>query len=531
MTVFQHRQIAAAIATTATVVHQDERASALVAHSLARELTQLSANGALVAKTGQFTGRSARDKFIVADSVTRDAVWWDNVASMRRESFDRLLLDMLAWTADKPMFSQRLHASADPALRLTVDVFSESAWHSLFIRHLLIRPEAAAAAQGADITILHLPGFSADPEVHGTRSGTCVALDLSRNIVLICGTAYAGEIKKAVFSIFCFHAPARDILPMHCAANIGPEGDTALFFGLSGTGKTTLSTDPRRRLIGDDEHGWSGRGIFNLEGGCYAKTAALDPHTEPDIFAAAGRFATILENVVLCGPDRQPDFHDLTITENTRAAYPLEALANIAPDGQGPAPKNVFFLTADAFGIMPPVARLSPEQAVYHFLSGYTARIAGTERGVTTPQATFSACFGAPFMARHPAIYATLFRRLLDASGAQCWLINTGWTGGAYGVGQRIGLPVTRLLLRSILGGFVTNAPMRIDPTFGFEVPLEVDGVPSSFLNPVETWPTYDAWRTQATGLAALFHENFTRLGSDVEPIRAAGPIVGGGSR
>ena len=521
-----HQTIAAAIASRARLIRENEGPPSLIAHSLANEMTLLSADGALVTNTGQFTGRSAKDKFIVADAITKDAVWWDSAAGLKRDDFDRLLSDMLEAVSDKQIFRQQLLAGADPLGRLSVDVFSPSAWHSLFIRHLLISPPDGAGGFQADVTIVHLPEFEAVPERHGTRTGTCIALDFSRNIVLICGTAYAGEIKKAVFSVFNFHAPTKQILPMHCSANAGEDGDTALFFGLSGTGKTTLSADSRRQLIGDDEHGWSGRGIFNLEGGCYAKTAALSPDTEPEIFAATARFATILENVILSKPDRRPDFHDLSLTENTRAAYPLEAIPNASASGVGPAPRNIILLTADAFGVMPPLAKLTPAQAGYHFLSGYTSKIAGTERGVTQPEATFSACFGAPFMARHPSVYAAMFQARLEESGAQCWLLNTGWTGGPYGIGERIALPVTRLILRTVLGGFLTNTTMQVDPIFGFEVPIEVDGVPSALLNPAEAWASREAWWSRAVELAGLFERNFAKLGESVAEFAAAGPTA-----
>src|SRR5690606_20674622 len=395
-----------------------------------------------------------------------------------------LLEDMRASLEGADVFSQQLYAGADLKHQLNVAVLTPSAWHALFIRNLLIRP-ARAALDGfvANVTILHNPGFKADPARHGTRSETVIALDFARNIVLIGGTAYAGEIKKSVFSLFNFHAPSNGVFPMHCSANVGKNGDTALFFGLSGTGKTTLSTDPGRVLVGDDEHGWSRNGVFNLEGGCYAKTVNLSARAEPEIYAAARRFGTVLENVILDSAN-VPVFEDVSLTENTRAAYPLDVLPSIAKGSVGGTPKTVVFLTADAFGVLPPLARLTPEQAVYHFLSGYTAKVAGTERGITEPQATFSACFGAPFMPLHPTVYGEMLAERLRQSGAQAWLLNTGWTGGGYGVGKRIDIASTRRLLTAALDGSLDTVEMRFDPLFGFEVPMNVPGVEDRLLDP-----------------------------------------------
>jgi phosphoenolpyruvate carboxykinase (ATP) len=368
-------------------------------------------------------------------------------------------------------------------------------------------------------TILQLPSFAAEPARHGTRTATVIALDMSRNIVLIGGTAYAGEIKKSVFSLVNFHAPLRGIFPMHCSANVGVDGSTALFFGLSGTGKTTLSSDAARPLIGDDEHLWSGHGVANIEGGCYAKTARLSAAAEPEIFAATKRFGTVIENVVLDEATGEPDFDDLSLTENTRAAYPLEALSAVAPGGTGSAPDTVVFLTADAFGVLPPIARLTPEQAVYHFLSGYTAKIAGTERGVTEPSATFSACFGAPFMSHHPQVYGDLLAHKLAESGAQVWLINTGWIGGAYGIGKRIDIGATRRLVNAALSGELDAAPMRTDQNFGFEVPLNVDGLPKRLLDPRANWSDAGAYDVAAASLARMFEGNMRRF--ERQPVAA----------
>ena len=462
--------------------------------------------GALAVNTGAFTGRSPKDKFIVRDRLTGPRVWWDNSAGMSPEHFDRLLDDMLGYAAGRDLYLEELGAGADPLFHMAVEVVTETAWHALFIRNLL-RDRTDDPAMTA--TILHFPGFVADPVRHGTRTGTVIALDMSRNIVLIGGTAYAGEIKKSVFSLFNFHAPLNGVFPMHCSANIGA-GGTTLFFGLSGTGKTTLSSDPDRPLIGDDEHLWSARGIANIEGGCYAKTARLSQAAEPEIHAAAQSFGTVLENVVLA--DGEPDFADLSLTENTRAAYPLTTLTSVAPDGIGPTPQTVIFLTADAFGVLPPIARLTPEQAVEHFLAGYTAKVAGTERGVTEPTATFSACFGAPFMSHHPAVYGELFAERLAQSDAMVWLINTGWIGGAYGVGHRIDIIATRRLVGAALSGELAGAPSRIDPNFGFAVPLSVEGLSSRLLDPRANWRDGAAYDVAAASLARMFGENARRL-------------------
>jgi phosphoenolpyruvate carboxykinase (ATP) len=413
---------------------------------------------------------------------------------MSEAHFSILLEDFLAAMRGRPLHRQDLSAGADPTFHFGVTVVAETAWHALFIRNLLI-PEASATDP---VTILHLPGFAAEPARHGTRSGTVVALDMSRRLILIGGTAYAGEIKKAVFTLFNFEAPFRGVLPMHCSANAGASEDVALFFGLSGTGKTTLSNDPSRRLIGDDEHGWSDRGVFNLEAGCYAKTALLDPVAEPQIFAATQQTGTVFENVVL-KPDGEPDFSDLSLTENTRAAYPLRQ------SGLGGTPTAVIFLTADAFGILPPIARLTPAQAADHFLLGYTAKIAGTERGLASPVATFSACFGAPFMPLHPHLYAQMLSERLRTTGASTWLVNTGWTGGAWGTGRRIDVMTTRRLVDAAISGELELSPMRSDPNFGFAVPVTVQGVAEALLDPRSSWADPVAYDVAAARLAGLF--------------------------
>ncbi|SFV38307.1 phosphoenolpyruvate carboxykinase (ATP) [Devosia crocina] len=519
-----HSALRQAIVEAATSLDENAIAPELVAQALAQGGARLTAHGALSVETGAFTGRSPKDKFIVRDALTEDRVWWDNSGSLSPAQFDLLLADMQAHLAGQKLFRQDLLAGADPRHQYDVTVLTPSAWHALFIRNLLIRPGEGidTSADAMPVTIIHAPLFTADPKRHGTRTETVIALDLRRNIVLIGGTRYAGEIKKSVFSLFNFHAPAQGVLPMHCSANLGPDGEAALFFGLSGTGKTTLSNDPERPLIGDDEHGWSADGVFNLEGGCYAKTVKLSAEAEPEIFAATSRFGTVLENVILDEATRRPLFDDISLTENTRAAYPLDVLPSVAPGGAGGTPKTVVFLTADAFGVLPPLARLTPEQAVYHFLSGYTAKVAGTERGVTEPQATFSACFGAPFMSLHPTVYGEMLAQRLRSSGAQAWLLNTGWIGGAYGVGKRIDIASTRRLLTAALSGALDKAPARIDPFFGFAVPEAVEGVEPHLLDPRQCWTDQDAYDAQAHKLVHLFRQNFLKFGPSAS--NEAGP-------
>lgn len=522
MSQFDHASLRQDIAAIARGVSRNDIAPVLVARALAQGGAQLSADGALSVHTGGFTGRSPRDKFIVRDGLTQETVWWDNAQAMSPAHFDTLLADAKASLADGDLFVQDLLAGADPHHQFAVTVLTPSAWHALFIRNLLIRPgEVETGADPVNVTVVHVPWFKAEPARHGSRTETVIALDMSRNIVVIAGTLYAGEIKKSVFSLFNFHASRNGVLPMHCSANSDAHGKTALFFGLSGTGKTTLSNDPARPLIGDDEHGWSTDGVFNLEGGCYAKTIRLSAEAEPEIFAATRCFGTVLENVVLDAA-HVPDFNDVGRTENTRAAYPLSVLPSLAKGSVGGAPRTVVLLTADAFGVLPPIARLTPEQAVYHFLSGYTAKLAGTERGVTEPQATFSACFGAPFMPLHPSVYGAMLAERLRASGASAWLINTGWTGGAYGVGRRIELRATRLLLDAALSGALDHAGMRQDEVFGFTVPIAVDGIEPRLLTPRLAWADATAYDRQAARLAGLFQQNFLKFGPDATA--AAGP-------
>jgi phosphoenolpyruvate carboxykinase (ATP) len=509
MTQHEHQRLRGRIAASAASIAWNFAAQPLIEEAVGAGEGRLTTSGALSVTTAPHTGRSPQDKFIVDEDATHDRVWWATNTPMRPEAFERLLDDAIDAVSRRRLHAQTLFAGADPRHRFEVTIFTETAWHALFIRNLLIREVSLGPAE--PVTILHVPSLAAEPAYHGTRSERVIALDMRRNIVVIGGTAYAGEIKKSVFSLFNFHAPADDVLPMHCSANVGRDGHTALFFGLSGTGKTTLSNDPARLLIGDDEHGWTADGVFNLEGGCYAKTVKLRASSEPEIFAAAQSPGTVLENLVI-GEDGVPDFDDVTLTENTRAAYPLETLPAVARGGVGGVPKTVVFLTADAFGVLPPLARLTTEQAVYHFLSGYTAKVAGTERGVTEPSATFSAFFGAPFMPLHPRVYGRLLEDRLVASGAKVWLLNTGWTGGAHGTGRRIDLATTRRLLNAALSGELETVAMRRDPVFGLAVPVAVEDVDAKVLDPRAAWADPDAYDAAAHRLLTLFERNFERF-------------------
>jgi phosphoenolpyruvate carboxykinase (ATP) len=512
-----HRGIDDIGVNTSCTVHYNLEGAALCEEAIRRGEARLSADGALVAYTGQHTGRSPKDKFIVRDEATASQVWWDNNAAMSPAHFETLLADFRAHAANKDLFVQDLIGGADETQKLPTRVITEYAWHSLFIRNLLIRPDAGAVARFVpQMTIIDLPSFRADPARHGTRTETAIAVDFSRMIVLIGGTSYAGEMKKSVFTALNYLLPARAVMPMHCSANVGPAGDAAVFFGLSGTGKTTLSADASRTLIGDDEHGWGPDGIFNFEGGCYAKTIRLSAEAEPEIFATTRRFGTVLENVVL-DERRVPDFNDASLTENTRCAYPLDFIPNASPTGRAGHPKNIVMLTADAFGVMPPIAKLTPAQAMYHFLSGYTAKVAGTEKGVKEPEATFSTCFGAPFMPRHPSEYGNLLRGLIAEHEVDCWLVNTGWTGGAFGTGSRMPIKATRALLAAALDGSLNKAEFRTDPNFGFAVPVAVPGVDTKILNPRETWADKAAYDRQARRIVGMFTENFGKFEAHVD--------------
>ena len=500
----------------------------LVEHAVRRGEGLLAKEGPLVVRTGKFTGRAAKDKYIVRNSVTEDTVWWGKVNQpMDADAFDRLHDDFLLALGDKDMlFVADLYGGSQPEHRLRVRVINELAWHNLFVRTLLVRPEGHELADfEPEFTIIDLPSFRADPERHGCRSETVIAVNLEKKLVLIGGTAYAGEMKKSVFGLLNFLLPPKGIMPMHCSANIGPNGDTAVFFGLSGTGKTTLSADPNRTLIGDDEHGWSDTAVFNFEGGCYAKMIRLSAEAEPEIFATTRRFGTVLENVVMDPVTRELDLDDATLAENSRGAYPIDFIPNSSDENMGPVPKNVVMLTADAFGVLPPIARLTPDQAMYHFLSGYTAKVAGTEIGVTEPEATFSTCFGAPFMPRHPSVYGNLLKKRIAEGSVDCWLVNTGWTGGKYGVGKRMPIKETRALLNAALDGSLKSAEFRKDPNFGFEVPVAVPGVDSSILDPRGTWADPAEYDRTAAKLVDLFVQNFAEFAPHVdEGVRQSGP-------
>jgi phosphoenolpyruvate carboxykinase (ATP) len=491
----------------------------------------MSKDGALVVATGKHTGRSAKDKFIVRDSETEDTIWWGTTnVPMTPEHFTTLKEDFLAALgAKKTIFVQDLFGGSQADHRVNVRIYTELAWHSLFVKTLLVRP-SSAELEGfvAEYTIIDLPSFRADPQRHGTRSETVIAVNLAEKLILIGGTAYAGEMKKSVFSILNYLLPAKGVMPMHCSANIGPSrGDTAVFFGLSGTGKTTLSADASRTLIGDDEHGWSDTAVFNFEGGCYAKMIRLSAEAEPEIFATTKRFGTVLENVVIDSDTREIDLDDDSLAENSRGSYPIDFIPNASADNLGPVPKNIIFLTADAYGVLPPIARLSPEQAMYHFLSGYTARVAGTEIGVTEPTATFSTCFGAPFMPRHPSVYGNLLKERIAKGGVKCWLVNTGWTGGKYGVGKRMPIKVTRALLNAALDGDLDGVTFTTDPIFGFEVPVAAPGVLEDVLQPRETWSDKDAYDKAALNLAMQFTDNFRQFEDKVDAeVLGAGPRV-----
>jgi phosphoenolpyruvate carboxykinase (ATP) len=508
-------------------IHANLTPPMLIEHALRRSEGTLTDRGAFTAVTAPHTGRSAKDKFLVDEPGIRERIWWEKNVRVDTGAFDRLQEDVRAYLDAREVFVQDLFAGADPAYRLPVRFVTPNAWHALFVRNMFIRAVPAELAQfRPGFTVLHAPDLQADPARHGTRSGTFVVISFTKKVVLIGGTRYAGEMKKSIFTAMNYLLPAQGVMPMHCSANIGPSGDTAIFFGLSGTGKTTLSADPTRQLIGDDEHGWSDRGVFNFEGGCYAKVIRLRPDTEPEIYAATQMFGTVLENVVLDPATRAVNFDADTNTENTRACYPLQSIPNHVSSGAGGHPRNVVFLAADAFGVMPPIARLTAEQAMYHFLSGYTAKVAGTERGVTEPSATFSACFGAPFLPLHPSVYAKMLGERIGRHGAKVWLVNTGWTGGPYGAGSRMKLSLTRAMLRAALAGSLDGGKFTRDPVFGFEVPVSVPDVPPSVLSPRGTWADPKAYDVQAKKLATMFKENFEQYRSQVpEAVAKAGPV------
>jgi phosphoenolpyruvate carboxykinase (ATP) len=483
--------------------------------------------GPFVAVTAPHTGRSPNDKFVVKEpSSDKDVDWGKVNRPLTVEKYQLLLEDVREYLDETPeLFVEDLYCGADPSYRLSVRYVSPNAWHMAFVRNMFIRPELSDLPTfDPNFTVLHAPEFEANPTRHGTRSGTFIVLNIAERTILIGGTRYAGELKKAMFTVMNYLLPKQGVLSMHCSANVGRSGDTALFFGLSGTGKTTLSADPDRRLIGDDEHGWSKDGIFNFEGGCYAKVINLTPESEPEIYRTTQMFGTVLENVVLDPATKEVRFADQSITENTRASYPLHYIRNFVEGGRGGHPKNVVFLTADAFGVLPPIARLTPQQAMYYFLSGYTAKVAGTERGVKEPQPTFSACFGAAFLVWHATKYARMLGDRLREHDSKVWLVNTGWSGGPYGTGERIKLKYTRAIVHAALGGELDESDTRRDPIFGLAVPTEINRVPANVLNPRSTWSDPAAYDAQAKKLAGMFRENFEKIGNVDAATKNAGP-------
>ena len=512
--------------TANATIYANLSSAQLTEHALANGEGRQAKHGPLVVETGKHTGRSAKDKFIVRDAETENTVWWDNNASMTPEHFAALKADFMdALGTKETLYVADLFGGSQPEYRVNVRVINELAWHNQFIRTLLVRP-TTAELDGfiPEYTIIDLPSFRADPARHGTRSETVIAVNLSEKLILIGGTKYAGEMKKSVFGILNYLLPTQGVMPMHCSANIGPDGKSAVFFGLSGTGKTTLSADASRTLIGDDEHGWSDTAVFNFEGGCYAKMIRLNPEAEPEIYATTRMAGTVLENVVM-DENGEIDLDDNSLAENTRGAYPLESIPNTSAENMGPPPSNVIMLTADAFGVLPPIARLTPDQAMYYFLSGYTAKVAGTEIGVTEPEATFSTCFGAPFMPRHPSEYGNLLKKRIAEGKVQCWLVNTGWTGGKYGTGHRMPIKATRALLNAALDGSLNDAEFRKDPNFGFEVPVAVPGVDDGILDPRSTWADKEDYDRTAKKLVGLFIDNFTPFANHVDQgVRDAAP-------
>jgi phosphoenolpyruvate carboxykinase (ATP) len=510
---------------SAATLHANLTAPQLAAHAIRRNEARFSADGALIVTTGVHTGRSVADKFVVDEPETSADVAWGKVNQrLSKASFQTLRGRVQSYLQGRELFTQDLYAGADPARRIRVRLVTPNAWHALFARNMFIRPSKHELTSfEPDYVILHAPDFQADPAIDGVRSTTAIALSFAEKQIVIAGTEYAGEVKKSIFTVMNWLLPAHDMLPMHCSANIGKDGETALFFGLSGTGKTTLSSDPERELIGDDEHGWGPDGIFNFEGGCYAKVINLSQTAEPQIWNATHRFGTVLENVI-ADPCGVLDLNDATLTENTRACYPIEAIPNAALSGRGGQPKNVIMLTCDAFGVLPPIAKLTPAQAMYHFLSGYTARVAGTEKGMgNSPQATFSTCFGAPFLPRRPEVYGKLLEDLIMRHGATCWLVNTGWSGGAYGTGKRMAIQHTRGLLRAVLDGTLKNATFVTDPFFGLAMPRDIDGIPNDVLDPRAAWLDKAAYDTTAAGLVKRFEDNFETFAAHVgDDVRAA---------
>ncbi|KAB2918818.1 MAG: phosphoenolpyruvate carboxykinase (ATP) [Bacteroidetes bacterium] len=511
-------QVIEKVLSKVSKAHSNLTPAELVEAALQRGEGQLADSGALAADTGEFTGRSPKDKFCVKDAKTENTVWWGDVNQpFDSDKFDTLLNKVINHWTGKEVFMRDAIACADPNYRLTIKVFTEKAYNNLFCHNLFLRPTAEELKNfDNEWVIINAPSFHADPAVDGTRQHNFTMIDFSRKVILIGGSGYTGEMKKGIFTVLNYILPQeKNVLSMHCSANIGEAGDTAIFFGLSGTGKTTLSADPNRKLIGDDEHGWSGNTVFNFEGGCYAKCVDLTQEKEPQIFDAI-KFGTLLENIRFIEGTRTPDYTNTSVTENTRAAYPIYSVDNIAVPSIGTTPKNIFFLTADAFGVLPPISKLSPEQAMYHFISGYTAKVAGTEAGVTEPQATFSACFGKAFLPLHPGKYAVLLGEKLKESGANVWLVNTGWTGGAYGTGSRMKLSYTRAMITAALNGELANVSFENHPVFGLSMPATCPNVPAEILNPRNTWADKAAYDNKANHLAELFVKNFTQYADGV---------------
>ena len=510
-------------------VHRNLTPSQLYEHAVRRREGVLTASGPFAAITSPHTGRSPNDKFIVREPSSSDHIWWGKVNQpIAPAHYERLKTDVEAHLQGQELFVRDVYAGADPSYRLPIRFVTPNAWHALFVYNMFLRPADGDLSRfKPGFHVLHAPELLADPAIHGTRSGTFIVINLAERTILIGGTRYAGELKKSIFSILNYLLPRQGVLSMHCSANVGspPAGDCALFFGLSGTGKTTLSADPERQLIGDDEHGWSDHGIFNFEGGCYAKVIRLSRDSEPEIYATTEMFGTVLENVDVDPETGAIDLNSQRITENTRASYPIHYIPNHVPEGMAGHPRHVIFLTCDAFGVMPPIAKLTPQQAMYHFLSGYTAKVAGTERGVTEPKETFSACFGAPFLPLRPGVYAKMLGDRIARHGVQCWLVSTGWTGGPHGVGQRMKLAHTRTMIRAALAGELDRVSTRRDPVFGVEVPQQVRGVPDQVLDPRQTWTDHAAYDQQAHKLAELFRTNFEQFADDVPAaVREAGP-------
>lgn len=523
-----NQEIISGIKSAAAEVYENLTTEQLVTKAIERNEGILADTGALAADTGKFTGRSPKDKFLVKDELTENTAWWGSVNQpFAPEKFNALLGKVLNHLKGKTVFARHAYACADAEYRLNIQVITESAYQNLFAKHLFLRPDASEiSAAPTEWLILAAPSFMADPEVDGTRQSNFTIVNMKRKMILIGGSGYTGEIKKGIFGVLNFILPhERNVLSMHCSANIGAAGDTAIFFGLSGTGKTTLSADPNRKLIGDDEHGWAENSVFNFEGGCYAKCVNLTQEKEPQIWSAI-KAGALVENVRFKPGTSTVDYDDISVTENTRAAYPIDYIDNIAVPSTGPAPKNIFFLTADAFGVLPPISKLSSGQAMYHFISGYTAKVAGTEAGVTEPQATFSACFGQAFLPLHPTVYAKMLGEKLDANpGVNVWLINTGWTGGPYGVGSRMKLGYTRAMITAALEGKLNDVSYVNHPVFGVSMPESCPNVPSELLNPRNTWSDGSEYDAQCDKLAQLFNDNFSKFTEGAtDEIKAAAP-------